>query len=334
MKFFFDESGDFRIPEVENAHKVSVVVGIVVTELIEKELYEKFDNFVSELDTSEFENGEPKGSLFSNKSKVKFCKLLNNFEGFLLTPVTLDLFPLFDVGYTKFNRDMSEMLDFIAQKMKYKTAKEEWLLLSKQAGNLSPAQAVRIFSIAYCFLEALHHAIIFLYNDCYQVCWEDLKYVIDRYQVSKNSREEQLFSKLILSWLAGWSRKHPFIRIEGIHTKDHIIIKKYHFGDAFNLGALLQDKIYWKDSSNVKGLQIADIAANIVYRASTELNDKNDSISIFASLMRRCPYRYDKGPGLFTPISLVDVSKEKFFPLMLAMKEKGEISRNIEKKYL
>jgi len=334
MKFFFDESGDFRIPENEKEHKVGVVLGVVISELVEEELYEKFDNFVSGLDTSEFENGEPKGSLLTNKSKVKFCKLLNNFEGILLTPVTLDLSSLFYVGYTNFNKEMAEMLAFNAQRMKYETMKEELLLLSRQAGNLSPEQATRIYSIANCFRKALKHAIIFLSEGDYEICWEELEYIVDQYQVSKNSREEQLFSKIILAWLAGWSRKHPFIQIKEIHTEDHIIMKKYHFGYAFNLGALLQDKIYWKDSSNVKGLQIADIAANIVYRASTELNDKNDSVSIFSSLMRSSRYGYSQGPGLFTPISLVDFNNEKFLPLIHAMKERDEISQKIEKKYM
>lgn len=333
MKFFFDESGDFKIP-YKNKHKVGVVSGVVISESIEEELYKKFNNFISELDSSEFENREPKGSLLTNKSRVKFCELLNNFEGILLTPVTLDLSSLFNVGYTNFNKHMAEMLNFNAQIMKYETMKNELLLLSRQAGNLSSVQAIRIYSIANCFREAIHHALIFLSEGDYEVCWNALKYIIDQYQVSKNSREEQIFSKLILAWLAGWSRGHPFLQIKEIHTQDHIIMKKYHFGDAFNIGALLKDKIYWEASSNVKGLQIADIAANIVYRASTELNDKNDSLSIFSSLMRSSPYGYVRGPGIFTPISLVDISKEKFFPLMQAMKEKAEISQEIEKKYI
>lgn len=334
MKFFFDESGDFRIPKNKNEYKVGVVMGITISEIAEERLYKKFREFVSELSYNEFERGEPKGYLLTNENKIKFCELLFKSEGIQLTPVTLDLAPLSGSGYINLNDHMAESLRLQARRMKYKTMRDELLLLSRQVGNLSTVQALRIYSLSNCFREALHHAIIFLSEGKYEECWNNLKYVIDRYQVCENSREERIFSKLILAWLSGWSKEHPFLRIEEIHTQDHIIMKKYHLGYAFDIGALLIDKIYWKESSDFIGLQIADIASNIVYRASTELNDKNDSISIFASLMRSSHYGYKRGPGLFTPISLVPVSRAKFLPLIQAMEQKDDICREIKQKYL
>jgi hypothetical protein len=45
MRFYFDESGDFRLDD-DGVQRVGIVVGITVPESAEAEVFAKFDAFV------------------------------------------------------------------------------------------------------------------------------------------------------------------------------------------------------------------------------------------------------------------------------------------------
>lgn len=132
MKFFFDESGDFTIPSNNNQHKVAVVTGIAISDLVIEKLFGQFRNFVDSLKNSEKLNGEPKGQLFSSDSIKNFCHILSQFDGISITPVTLDLSSLATSEYTNTNEVMFNLLTERAKTLKFENARNQLRLLAKQ----------------------------------------------------------------------------------------------------------------------------------------------------------------------------------------------------------
>ena len=89
--------------------------------------------------------------------------------------------------------------------------------------------------------------------------------------------------------------------ILGIHTAEHPLVKKYSRGDKMNLNALVKDNLAWVDSKEHWGVRVADIAANIVYQAVRDLDDRKERATLFALLMRSSLLQPGKGPGLMSP---------------------------------
>lgn len=302
MKFYFDESGEFSIPSDKNKHAVSIVMGVAISEMILNQLFNDFKKFLLNLKSCELENGEPKGYLLTNNHKKDFCDLLAEFDGISLTPVTLDLSLLSNSQYLNTSKIFSDYLAGYSIKMKYKKAQDQLLLLSKQYKNLSNQQALRIYSIAYCFKMALEHSFLFLSNRGHENSWESVRFEIDRVQKNTNSREEKVFSILILGWLDGWSRELPIYFVKEIHTRDHPLVKKYGDENGVDIAKMIKNNIYWGNSKNSLGLQIADIASNIVFKAAYNLEKDKESLMLFSSLMNSSYYGAKKGPGLFSPV--------------------------------
>ncbi len=291
MKFYFDESGDFSIPADPMEHAVAVVAGIAITETVEKVLSAKFSQFVAGLNNSELVDDEPKGSLLTIEHKRDFCDLLAGFKGRIsLTPVTLDLSTLSGSAREEMNKDLAKLLQEQAERMTYDEMKQQMMQLSKQAGNLSLEQDLRIYSTINCF------------------------------------REEKVFSFMVLAWLAGWSRSHPLETLKGLHTKDHPFIRRYDTPEGIRIDKIVRDNLYWEDSKDSWGLQVADIAANIVYQAASRLDNDKEALAIYGSLMRCSAYGSGRGPGLFTPLvdEVPDNAGEKYIPLSEAMDKRWD----------
>lgn len=227
MFYYFDESGDFTLPEAPTIHKVAIVMGVAVSDVIYDELHMGFCQFVKKLSASECVNGEAKGFLLSYEHKKEFCDLLFNYDGLFLTPVTLDLPSLAHTSIRSMPERMSRVLRRWADKMLFPEAGEEMLLLSRQYGNLSLNQSLRIYSLANCIREALHHSILFLSTRGHEKAWDKLRFEIDRVQTKPNSREERVFTLMVLGWLMAWNRKKRLMTIKEIHTDSHPFIKNY-----------------------------------------------------------------------------------------------------------
>jgi hypothetical protein len=321
MFYYFDESGDFAVPKVPTIHKVAIVVGIAISDVIYDDLHKAYCQFVKKLGPSECVNGEPKGTLLSYEHKKEVCNLLANYDGVSLTPVTLDLSSLVHSNICSMPDRMARVLCKWADKMCCPEAREQTLLLARQCANLSVNQSLRIYSLANCIREALHHAVLFLSTRGHATAWKNLRFEIDRVQTKPNSREETVFSEMVLGWLMGWSRTKPLMTIEEIHTADHPFIKNYCTTGGVDLGKMLYGNLQWVDSRNSWGVQLADISATIVYQAASTLNDESGSISLYRLLMRKSAYGWRRGPGLFIPLQgLSTFVSRKYVILSEAMK--------------
>ncbi len=279
------------------------MMGVAVSDLIYDELRNEFKNFVARLTPPECLQGEPKGSLLSYEHRVEFCNILARYDGVSLTPVTLDLSSLSRQGEVVITERMYEMLCEWAGKMLYPGGRDGLLLIARQYRNLSVNQALRIYSLANCIREALEHAIIFFSNRGHEKSWDNVVFEVDRVQVRPNSREEKVFSLMVLGWLTGWSRTRPIILIKEIHTRDHPFVKNYDRPEGIDFGKLVRGRIRWVDSRDSWGVQIADIAATIVSQAAYALDDRGGLVSLYGALMRSSYYGPWRGPGLFTPLA-------------------------------
>src|SRR6266478_7255159 len=110
MYFYFDESGDFAIPDSPTTHRAAVVMGVAVSDLIHNELCQQFHRFVAGLDASECLKGEPKGARLNYAHRMSFCEMLSGYDGIFLTPVTLDLSSLCRSGKKHMTEGMYQAL--------------------------------------------------------------------------------------------------------------------------------------------------------------------------------------------------------------------------------
>ena len=320
MHFYFDESGDFSPATQPGEHLAGVVMGVAVSNAVRRELENDFAAFEASLNPSERESGEAKGRLLSQESRQRFCDLLARYDGISLTPVTLDLSELSSTYRDHLSQEMHDVIVAHSEKMIHESARQELLLLARQVSNLSTSQLLRIYAWCYCIGEAIQHAVLFLSTGPHAESWRQVRFEIDRVQLHSGSREERVVAIMIYSWLVAWSVRKPLVTIREIHTPDHPFVEEYQTERGTNLNKLLQQNFNWVSSSESWGIRIADIGANIVYRAVQDLDDRNGNVSIFASLMRKSRYGYARGPGLFSPTEVPDHIEAKYMVLSEVMR--------------
>ena len=316
MKFYIDESGDYRVPENLITHKACVTLSIAVSDLIRKELRAEFERFCSKLNASEHENGEPKGAKLSKENRAEFCELLSRFKGGLLvipTTVDLSLIAFLQKEQKPIQERMYQHLNDLTKIMLHESMREDLRLLAKQFSNLSQQQCLKVFSLVNCIYESLHNAIIFLSTHGHEASWETISYEIDRTNVRPNSREKIVFSKMIGGWISAWSKSKPFTLIKEIHTPNHPFVRNFDTLQGIDGNKLIEGKIIWSDSRKSWGVRLADFASNIVYNAVNDLDDRNGNATLFASLMRSSPYSFKKGPGLISPYKKIPNDILKLF---------------------
>jgi hypothetical protein len=299
MRIFIDESGSFQIPNSTDDHSAGVVVGVIVPEVRERALLDAYSQFLATLDTAERKRGEPKGSRITSFNRRKFADLLAAVPGVMLIPITVDLSDL--VGRAEqFCSNLSNDLHEFAGTCVHQTMRDEVAELSRQVGNLSVTELIKLVLYAECIQQCVHHAVVYLSEPPYHTCWSTVHIVIDRVAKDPSSREKRVFQTMLLSWLTAWSRKRPLTLINEVHTSDHPFVRNFVTGTGIDMRRLVGDGIRWADSAKEPGIQVADIAAAIVFDAAHDLKNHNKTLPDFLSLMRCCPLAARDGPGLVT----------------------------------
>jgi len=313
MNFYIYESGTFSIPKGVMQHKACVTVCVVISDIKKESLKKKFDSFCSNLPKKMVTNGEPKGSKFDNSKKLEFCETLYEFKDYLLIiPVTIDmtLLAMLDIENNMKEIVSNKCLEF-CDYVEHESMKEDLRLLSKQLDNLSNEEFLKIGSYAYAFFKSVQHSIMVLSTKGNENSWNDVVLEIDKINPKKNTREKEIFSKMVGMWTESWSRSDRIILLKEIHTSDHPIVKKFDIEDGLD-GRKLTSLTDWSDSKESWGIQIADISSNIVYNAVNDLDNENDSFAPFCELMKLSIYGYYDGPGLFSPFVCNDQYDELF----------------------
>lgn len=299
MRIFIDESGSFQIPESEEDHAAGVVLGVIVPEVSEQALFEGYAKFVTTLDASERIEGEPKGSKISPVNRRRFANFLADVPGVMLIPTTVDLSDLVD-RTEQIPGHLAQTLHDFAGTCVHQKMRDQMIELSKQAGNLSVQELLKLLLFTTCIQECVHHAVAYLSEPPYRECWSKVDIVIDRLSQGSKSREKLVFQTMLLSWLAAWSKRRPLTLINEVHTADHPFVQNFETETGIDMRRLYGDGLRWADSAREPGVQIADIAAAIVFDAVHDLKNHDDHLPDFLSLMRCCPLAACDGPGLIT----------------------------------
>lgn len=263
MKFYFDESGDFRLDD-QAVVPVGIVVGITIPESAEPEVLTRFDDFIATLAPSAFKKGEPKGHLLTLQDRTRFAEMIAANHRIVVTPTILDI-----ASINRANLDVRRMMvrriRELAEQCVYDTMRDEADLLARQFKNLSENQSLRLCSVAYCIKRAFEQTIFLMSGKEFFHCWNEMRFEIDPVNIQQDNREQMVFKWAMLGWLQGWSQQSPTMLIKEIHTSDHPLIQHYSTADdKFDLNKIYKDNLHYPRSSASKGLQIADMACSIV----------------------------------------------------------------------
>jgi hypothetical protein len=300
MRFYFDESGDFSPPSNGTEHKSSVVVGVDIPELIETKVFDSYDRFVAGLDAAEFDRSEPKGRRLTEESRKRFCEAIVEQREVIITPALLDLTTLANGRAEAGIESLVKKLNTIAPQCTYETLANEVQLLARQITNLSVEQNLRILATARSLFHTLKHCILFHAGNEYDACWENIEVNIDPVQMQAGGRERIVFERMMLGWIAAWTRSDKIMMVNEIHTKDHPFVQKYSMPTGkIDLGALLRDRVKWTPSASSRGIQIADMCATINAQATRRIVMPSD-LHNYGTLMRRNVLAPELAPGLFT----------------------------------
>jgi len=114
------------------------------------------------------------------------------------------------------------------------------------------------------------------------------------------ARDRLVFEGMILMWLAAWSITNPLVLISEFHTADHPLVQNFGCEEGNDLTKLLHNRFAYPSSEASWGLQVADIAASIVYQAVHDLSNYGGRLPFFRLLMQNSMFGRDCGPGLMT----------------------------------
>ncbi len=319
MRIYIDESGSFQVPKSPTEHAAGVVVGIIVPEIREQVLFDEYAKYVSSLDKAEREGIEPKGSRISRDNRRRFADMLAGVPGVMMIPTTVDLSEL--VGHAEGCAvRLSMSLDRFAGTCVHQSMRDEMALLSRQVGRLSVPELLKLVLYTTCIQECVHHAVAHLSEPPFRDCWGKVDIVIDRLSKSQESREKQVFQSMLLPWLTAWSKRRPLRLTEGIHTDDHPFVLNYDTNDGSDMRRLYSDGVRWADSAAEPGIQVADIAAAIVFSAVHDLQNHDNRLPDFLSLMRCCPLATRDGPGMISLLPKdVEPRSDKYRGMVLAL---------------
>jgi len=268
MNFYFDESGDFRVPATRSDHAVGIAMGVVIPDETEVDTFRRFDGFVAGLPSSAFRNGEPKGNLLDDAARRQFTDFVRGCDSLLVCPTMLDLTAL--AGRTDIDVQGSVIakLQTRAGKCKHQKMREQVELLTRQFRKLSIVQCLRLATWARCIMRSVHDSLIVHSGQRFHGSWHDLKFEIDPVQRGAESREEQVFNTMVLAWICAWSEAYPFTTLEDIHGAKHPFVQNFDTPEGIDFGKMIRGNLHYPPSHKSKGIQIADIAASIISDAT------------------------------------------------------------------
>lgn len=306
MYFYLDESGDFRVPTDGRQHAVGIVLGVVIPDETQPDVFRRFSRFTRSLPAGAFSGGEPKGRLLDAASRRDFAELIAVDKSILVCPIMLDLTLLGRRSEVDVRSSVVCRLNEWASVCKHQSMREELELLARQFRNLSTEQALRLATWARCILRCIQHSVISHCGEEYHASWSRPHFEIDLVQIRKGSREERVFETMLLAWLAGWSVNTPLITLEEIHTSEHPFIQLYGLHEGIDVAKLVRGNVRFVSSRDSLGVQIADMGATIVSEAVRGLTIAED-LENYGRMMSQSIGRPLEATGLF---SLVEPSWE------------------------
>src|SRR5713226_5233603 len=142
MKFYFDESGDFRLDD-DGVQRIGIVAGITIPESAEAEVFARFDEFVATLSSSAFKKREPKGNLLTYEERRRFAQMIAENDKIVVTPAMLDIASI-KRAKKDVRGNMVRRMRELAEQCIHDTMRGQARLLANQFKNLSDNQSLRL----------------------------------------------------------------------------------------------------------------------------------------------------------------------------------------------
>jgi len=309
MKFFFDESGTFQLPRA-GEHAVGIVSGIAIADADEAEIFRRFDAFLSKLPSSSFKNGEPKGKFLDDASRKALATMLAALPGILLRPVMLDLTSLGGQPHAQVASLVSRKLTELEAACRHETMRNQMAHLALDVGRLSAQQALRLAAWAKCIARTIQDSIILHSGTKYQSSWNSPRFEIDPVEKTPGNREERVFGTMLPMWVTSWSHDEPFTIIEGVHTADHPLVKNWDSGEGLDIGKMFSNNVHYVSSASSRGIQLADMTADLVRRAVIGIANATD-LQNYGLMMTKSIGQPQRASGLFclAPAAIDDLNR-------------------------
>jgi len=296
VNFYFDESGDFAVPDA-GIDKVATCAGLVVPESSQQSLESEFEIWRQSLTPDECDRGEPKGTLLRGETRRLFFDHLDRVPDVLTVPTILDLGLQRDFVVPKLS-EMSRAEGFRrVPSYPEKEMRDLFEKLARQIGNLDDSQILRMRATANCVESALRQAMLFRSSGTLAECWERITIRIDRTSARAGTREEQVMRAGVPVAIMNRSSRDPFLLIEKIHGPDHPLTRTFDTKEGLSVEKMLAD-LELVDSRSEVGVQAADILANSLRLAISDLNNHRGDLEWYQRFMRHSPLGYKSNLGL------------------------------------
>jgi Protein of unknown function (DUF3800) len=309
MKFFFDESGNFQLPQA-GEHRVGIVSGIAIPDSDEAEIFRRFDAFLSKLPSASFKDGEPKGRCLDDASRKALATMLSNLPVIVISPIMLDLTSLAGQPQAEVPTLVARKLKELEATCRHETLRNQIAELALDVGKLSTQQALRLTAWAKCVARTIQDSIILYGSRDHESSWNSLRFEIDPVEQMAGNREERVFGTMLPMWATSWSQDEPFTTIEGIHTADHPLVKNWDTKEGLDIGKMFSNNVHYVSSASSRGIQLADMTASLVKRAVIGIANATD-LQNYGLMMTKSLGKPQRACGLFclAPATIDDLNR-------------------------
>jgi hypothetical protein len=310
VNFYFDESGNFRVPATVGKHDVGIVSGVVIPESIDVVVFQAFDRFLKTLPSAAFHKGEVKGRLLDDDARKRLADMIIDLPaGILFCPIMLDLTSLIGRPQATVSAAVAERLTAIQGTCRHATLQAEIGRLATVIGSMSGQQVLRLAAWAKCISRCINDSIIFHSGETYRPSWSSLRFEIDPVQQSGGTEGES-FKFLLPAWVTAWSQDDPLTMIEGIHTADHPFVTGWNCPAGIDTGKMFKSNVHYVPSEKCRGIQLADVTATLIRRAVIELATA-PNLQNYGFLLTRTIGKPVHAAGMFflAPYDVADVER-------------------------
>lgn len=297
MRFYFDESGNFKVPDDPSQHSVGIVSGIAIPDSQESLIFREFDAFVATLPPSAFKNGEPKGRLLDDGKRAELVNMITELPiGILFCPTVLDLTSLAGKSDANVSSDVFEKLTEIEPSCMNPEFKKRVQDLAVKTGEMSNQQMLRLLAWARCICRCVNESIFWHSFPRYRGDWSTLRFEIDPVQ-QNGGTEAEVFDFMLRQWIVAWCQEQPLMISRETLTPDHPFMKNWNTPNGVDAKKMFDHNIHYVSSDKSKGIQLADMTATIIRR--TLLNSSADNLFDYGTLMTRTLGEPRRAAGVF-----------------------------------
>lgn len=285
MKFYFDESGSFKVPDDPAKHSVGIVSGVVIPESQEAQIFREFNAFVATLPQTAFKDGEPKGRLLDDGKRADLVTMITDLPiGILLCPIVIDLTSLAGKSDAKISSDVSQRLTELKPTCVDPEFRKWVQALALKTGAMSNQQMLRLYAWARCVYRCVQDSIFWYSFPGYLGDWSELRFEIDPVQ-QNGGTEAEVFDFMLRQWIIAWCQQRPLMIARETLTPNHPFMKKYDTPKGIDAKKIFDNNIHYVPSNKSTGIQLADMTATIIRRAI--VNSSVDTLFDYGMLMTR-----------------------------------------------